>query len=284
MAENPKVALYWDFENIHTILANMEKGDDWYKDNRNNPQPTFVDIFRVIEYAASFGDIAINKAYGNWQWFSSYSDILNVAGIDLIQLFPRGKYMKNSADIRMALDAISDIHINPHISHLVIVTSDSDFISLAQKVKQLGKFIAGVGITRFSNKFLVSSCNEFKYYESLQENDVQNHKPSDNSTSRFAVGAGAIPLEEIKAAARRGMQQLVARKGENYVPVTELKQFMVRLLPSFDEKLLGHYSFYGFIKSIPDIVIILDNDSGGHIGLSDYDKGPAADTELLTMN
>ena len=75
--------------------------------------------------------------------------------------------MKNSADIRMALDALTDVYTHPHLTHVVIVSSDSDFISLSQKIKQAGRFVAGIGMSGFSNRFWISSCNEFKFYQNL---------------------------------------------------------------------------------------------------------------------
>ena len=100
----PKVALYWDFENFHAILANLEFGEHYYRENRFTPQSPLVDLSPVLEYAASLGDITINRAYGNWQWFASYRHQLNAAGVDLIQMFPRGQHMKNSADIRLVAE------------------------------------------------------------------------------------------------------------------------------------------------------------------------------------
>ena len=165
--EAAKVAIYWDFENLHAVLTDQENGPDHYRANRMSVQAPVVDVVPVLDYAASFGDVIIHRAYGNWQFFSRYRDALNGAGIDLIQMFPRGANMKNSADIRMALDALSDIHAHPHLTHIVVVSSDSDFISLAQKVKQAGKFVAGVGVERNSNRFWIASCNEFRFYSAL---------------------------------------------------------------------------------------------------------------------
>ena len=98
-----KVAIYWDFENLHAVLTDQQNGQDYYRDHRMSVKAPVVDVDPVLDYAASFGDVIIHRAYGNWQFFSRYRDALNGAGMDLIQMFPRGANMKNSADIRMAL-------------------------------------------------------------------------------------------------------------------------------------------------------------------------------------
>jgi uncharacterized LabA/DUF88 family protein len=162
-----KVAIYWDFENLHAVLTDQENGADYYREHRMSVQAPVVDVVPVVDYAASLGDVIIHRAYGNWQFFSRYRDALNSAGVDLIQMFPRGANMKNSADIRLALDALGDVHAHPHLTHLVVVSSDSDFISLAQKVKQAGRFIAGVGVEENSNRFWMASCNAFRFYSAL---------------------------------------------------------------------------------------------------------------------
>ena len=261
----PKVALYWDFENFHAILGNLEYGEQWYRENRFTPQPPIVDLSPVLEYAASLGDITINRAYGNWQWFANYRHQLNIAGVDLIQMFPRGQNMKNSADIRMALDALSDVHTYQHLTHIVVVSSDSDFISLAQKVKQSGRFIAGVGVAGFSNRFLVASCNEFKFYHNLFPQQPAADAPAAEQPAHAPEATAAPTMEEARAALQRALRQCVERRGENYIPCGLLKQLLVRLLPAFDERALGCSSFSAFLDRFPELLQWVDRDAGGHV-------------------
>ena len=293
----PKVALYWDFENFHAILGNLEYGEQWYRENRFTPQPPLIDLSPIIEYAASLGDITINRAYGNWQWFANYRHQLNIAGIDLIQMFPRGQNMKNSADIRMALDALSDVHTHGHLTHVVMVSSDSDFISLAQKVKQSGRFIAGVGVEGFSNRFLVAACNEFKFYHHLfaaaaaeraeermsppasMPASMPESTPASMPASSLGLGAesSAAPTrEEAQQALHRALRQCVERRGENYVPSSTVKQVLVRLMPAFDERALGFGSFTGFMAQFPELLRFVDHEAGGHVALVREEWRPAA--------
>lgn len=276
--EPTKVAIYWDFENLHAVLANNAHGDGAYSENRFKPQPVFVDLKPILEYAASLGDIIINRAYGNWQFFANYRHALNEAGVDLIQMFPRGSNMKNSADIRMALDALSDVHNHPHLSHVVVISSDSDFISLAQKVKQAGRFIAGVGVAGYSNRFWSASCNEFKFYQNLLAASAEPGVALEAAPLAPAPIAaapdvdleeavGSPSLEEAKQALQRALKQLVDRNGENYVSRSALKVFIKRLLPSFDEQALGCSNFSEFLHRFPELVLEVDAISGGHVAL-----------------
>lgn len=283
-AEATKVAIYWDFENLHAVLANAAHGDSAYRDNRLKLQPVFVDLKPILEYAASLGDIIINRAYGNWQFFANYRHALNEAGVDLIQMFPRGSNMKNSADIRMALDALSDVHNHPHLTHVVVISSDSDFISLAQKVKQAGRFIAGVGVAGYSNRFWTASCNEFKFYQNL----LAASSPVADEAGQALVPAvyeleavetveavGSPSLDEAKQALLRALKQLVDRNGENYVSRSALKVFIKRLLPSFDELALGCGNFSEFLHKFPELVVEVDAISGGHVAFANQPVGQA---------
>ncbi len=305
--DSTKVAIYWDFENLHAVLANAAHGDGAYRDNRLKAQPVFVDLKPILEYAASLGDIIINRAYGNWQFFANYRHALNEAGVDLIQMFPRGSNMKNSADIRMALDALSDVHNHPHLTHVVVISSDSDFISLAQKVKQAGRFIAGVGVAGFTNRFWTASCNEFKFYQNLLAASTDLALPggappagltplaevagldagvesgadlaadtsalADASLEVEAEVVGSPSLADAKLAMLRALKQLVDRNGENYVSRSALKVFLKRLLPSFDEQALGCSNFAEFLHLCSDLVVEVDLISGGHVALAGQPVG-----------
>ena len=81
--------------------------------------------------------------------------------------FLRGAHGKNGADIRMAIDIIEDLAQNPHISIIVVLGGDSDYISIAQKVRQKGRRIVGIGVQESTNQYWIRSCNEFKFYASL---------------------------------------------------------------------------------------------------------------------
>jgi uncharacterized LabA/DUF88 family protein len=297
--ETPKVGVYIDFENLHATFADAQFGDGSYRDNRMSVQPMFFDIVPILHYAASLGDVVICKAYANWQFFSNYRHVLNEGSVDLIQLFPRGANMKNSADIRLALDCLSDVHGQDHLSHVVIVSCDSDFIPLVQRVKQAGRFVAGVGVTGRSSRFLVSACNEYKFYENLipaktkpkvpiqvakaeesKAGDPAVTTPVDTGPSGLVgkpvaeVVAAAVPelgsstpsLVELEPVMLEVMRQLAERE-ENYIFCGKVKLGIKRRLPAFDEQALGFSSFKQFLQHFPEMITFVDHDGGGHVAL-----------------
>jgi uncharacterized LabA/DUF88 family protein len=169
-AQRPSVALYWDFENLHASLYEAVHGEGAYggkSDNRFKVQEPLVAVDAVVALAASYGPIAIHRAYCNWQYFGRYRDVLMQNAMDLVQLFPPGGSSKNGADIRLCLDAMDDLARTPHIGTIVVVGGDSDFAPLSQKVKAAGCRLVGVAARKSTNRHWAASCHEFRYYEDL---------------------------------------------------------------------------------------------------------------------
>ena len=168
-AASPSVALYWDFENLHASLSEARLGEGSYSkpDGRFKAQEPLIDVQAIMELATSFGPIAVNRAYCNWQFFGRYRDALLQNAMDLIQLFPPGGSTKNGADIRLCLDAVEDAGRFSHIGTVVVVAGDSDFMSLSQKIKTAGRTVIGVGTRKSTNRHWARSCHAFHYYEDL---------------------------------------------------------------------------------------------------------------------
>jgi uncharacterized LabA/DUF88 family protein len=264
LTENAKVAIYWDFENMHACLNDKKYGRDDYYRNRFRPQEVLVEIEPVIDYAASIGDVVVHRAYCNWQFFGKYQERLNTAGMDLIQIFPRGWNAKNGADISLALDTLTDIQQHPHITHVIIISNDTDFVSLAQKVKQSGRTIIGVGLPE-ANRFWQFSCNEFKQYDALRElagEPAPLEKPATEAEVQNASQEATQPrtntLETARAVLAKGLRQMVDRNGENYGSKAGLKSLIKRLDPAFDERGLGFETFSTFLQHFSDIAVIVD--------------------------
>ncbi|MBE7367848.1 NYN domain-containing protein [Ramlibacter pallidus] len=166
-AEPRSVALYWDFENLHASLAEAREPGVYGPGNRFKLQEPLVEVDTVVKLAATFGPIAIHRAFCNWQFFARYREALMQNAIDLVQLFPPGGAAKNGADIRLCLDAMEDIGRFPHIGTVVIVSGDSDYMPVAQKIKAAGRRLVGVGTRAATNKHWAGSCDEFRYYEDI---------------------------------------------------------------------------------------------------------------------
>ena len=174
------VALYWDFENLHANLCEAVQGEGAYgkPDNRFKVQEPLVDVQAIVDLAASFGPLAINRAYCNWQYFGRYRDLLLQNAIELIQLFPPGGSAKNGADIRLCLDAMEDLARFTHLATVVVVGGDSDFMPLAQKIRAAGRRLVGVGARQSTNRHWAASCHEFRYYDSLLQGQAGAPMPA----------------------------------------------------------------------------------------------------------
>jgi hypothetical protein len=252
--ESRSVALYWDFENIHASLADeKEPGSYARQDNRFKPQEPLVDIQAVVELAASFGPIAINRAYCNWQFFGRYRDALLQNAVELLQLFPPGGGAKNGADIKLCLDATEDIARFSHIGTVIVVGGDSDFMPVSQKIKAAGRTLVGVGTRRATNKHWAKSCHEFRYYENL----VEPAPAADVTPTKESAPAPAEPLPAANPSAdllRRAIRLLAEKKGDEWVNKAEIWPMIKRLDPTFDLKEHGHANFGAMVKSLADVV------------------------------
>jgi hypothetical protein len=167
--KHKSVALYWDFENLHASLVEARLGEGAYNkpDGRFKSQEPLIDVQAIVDLAASLGPLAINRAYCNWQYFGRYRDALLQGSLELIQLFSPGASAKNGADIRLCLDAMEDMGRFEHISTIVIIGGDSDFMPVSQKIKAAGRTLVGVGARKATNRHWAKSCHAFHYYEDL---------------------------------------------------------------------------------------------------------------------
>lgn len=247
-SEQATVAIYWDFENIHASILDQKKGVGTYKTSRFSPQDQVVDVEALMEFTASLGSVAINRAYGNWQWFAKYREVLLHNAVELIQLFPPGSSAKNGADIKLCLDATEDIIRFPHITTIVIVGGDSDFLPVSQKIKAAGKTLVGVGCEASTNKHWAHSCHEFRYYEKLLIED----NPSIATTSWQADEVSQFPINAPDLI-RRAIARLSANKGDPWVLKAAIRPMVKRLDPTFDEQTYGAKTFAELLKQHTDV-------------------------------
>ena len=128
-----------------------------------------VDVGAIIDFASSFGTLVLTKAYADWsaEVNAGYRGQLVGRAVDLVQLFPAAAYGKNGADIRLAVDAVEDMFRLPDLTHVVIVAGDSDYIALAQRCKQLGRYVVGIGVAGSTSRSLTAACDEFVSYDGL---------------------------------------------------------------------------------------------------------------------
>src|SRR5213595_577031 len=125
------------------------------------------EIVRVLERLVEKGKIVVKKAYADWSRFGTYTAPLHECAIELIEIPRRAQSGKNSADIRLCVDAMDLAYSKEHINTFVIVSGDSDFSPLVSKLKELGKHVIGLGMADSTSELLRDNCDEFIYYEDL---------------------------------------------------------------------------------------------------------------------
>jgi len=257
-ADGRTVALYWDFENLHAGLCEQKEPGAYARgDFRFRPQEPLVDVQAVVDMAASYGPIAINRAYGNWQFFSRYRDQLLQNAVELIQLFPPGGAAKNGADIKLCLDATEDIGRFAHIGTVIIVGGDSDFMPVAQKIKAAGRMLVGVGTRPATNRHWARSCHAFRYYESLVE-------VADDGPARPAATAGASTAEDLL---RRAVRLLADRSGQPWVDQAEIGPMLRRLDPAFDLLEQGYATLPEMIEALDALLEVRGTQAGQQVRL-----------------
>jgi uncharacterized LabA/DUF88 family protein len=218
-----RVGLYIDFDNIVISRYQQLHGRNAFQRdsirdfNRSSPDAdpevaarlaaATVDFNAIIDFAASFGTIVVNRAYADWSVpvNASYQRQLMSRAVDLTQLFTtttRGT--KNGADIRLAVDVVEDLFRLPDLTHVIIVAGDSDYIALAQKSKRLGRFVVGIGVAGSTSTSLAAACDEFEDYDSL---------PGVEKVAATQVAATQVAATQATAAAASTERAASSRRG-----------------------------------------------------------------------
>ena len=297
-----RVAVYIDFDNVVISRYDNIHGDGaWRKDEARHHRPDAtssdpvdvklaraeVDLGAIVDYAASFGVVAMTRAYADWSVpaNSAYRKALVDRAVDLVQLFAAAG-TKNGADIRLAVDTVEDLSRHPDITHVTLVAGDSDFVPLAQRCKRMGRFVVGIGVAGSTSRALVNACDEFQSYEALPgvtpaPPKVEPHRSepakkaaaAKRTTGKRAAAKKAAapelseapvePPEQSEAtalllrAARVGLQ----KSDDEWMHSSSVKSQMQRMNPSFKEKSLGYPSFRAFIESRDELLEtrLLDN-------------------------
>ncbi len=269
-ATDTRVAVYIDFDNI--VISRYDqrsKRGQFHKDEIRKFDPAeapnseiakklddaTVDLGAVLDFASSFGTIAVSRAYADWSVpvNASYRRQLIERAVDLVQLFPTVQSMKNGADIRLAVDVVEDLFRLSDLTHVVIVAGDSDYIALAQRCKQLGRYVVGIGVAGATSKALAAACNEFKDYDALPgvsqpsaPAPVKKTAPSKNPAADLLV---------------RALQLGQSKTDDEWQSSGTVKNQMLRMDPTFQERALGFRSFSDFVKSLDSLVELDESQS-----------------------
>jgi uncharacterized protein (TIGR00288 family) len=198
----------------------------------NNRRDRF-EIAKVLERLVEKGKIVCKKAYADWSRFGGYTGALHEAAIELIEIPRRGVTGKNSADIRLVVDAIDLAYSKDHIDTFVIVSGDSDFSPLVSKLKELGKHVIGLGLSDATSDLLRDNCDEFIYYEDLDRAPI------------IPVAVNEQFPEKKRKVFSLLLDTLLALRRENKEVIysSMLKDTIKRKKPSFNEGYFGYRTF-----------------------------------------
>lgn len=228
MASDTKViALYVDFENIEIGLQKQYK--------------TKFQIEPIINKLSEIGVIRVRKAYADWVKNKDYRESLLNYGIELIEKPSLNTEGKNGADIKLTIDAVETAITNENINTFAIVSGDSDFLSLIQKLRENGKYVIILSGEAFTSKLIIKNCDEFISYEIIAS--IQRSEDKKETTLQKEL-SNAIDL-------LRDALRLLEDEGKQ-LDYAGIKTKMLQIDPTFTEKKIGFSSFGNFIKSVSD--------------------------------
>ncbi len=246
MNEKLKIAVFVDYDNIEIGVKSTLQRD--------------LEVSLVLESLKERGDIVAKFAYADWGRQEGAKRQMAENAVQMVQRVPSPRGDKNGADINLALDALEMAFTHPHINAFAIISGDSDFIPLVNKLKEYGKTIFVVGGRGFTSTILQKNCHEFISFESLidepqrgqprQQHQPQQQQQSPQHQERRQQRRRPAPLElpQVMPLVERALQVLERREVTPQLGL--LKSTMLQLNPAFSEKAYGASSFTDFIEKL----------------------------------
>jgi uncharacterized protein (TIGR00288 family) len=245
--DEKRIAVFIDFENVAMGVRESKHGN--------------FDVDLVLKRLVEKGKIMVKRAYSDWHRYAEFKRAFHQAAIELIDV-PQTRYSgKNSADIRMVVDALDLSYQKDHIDTFVLVSGDSDFSPLVSKLRENGRYVIGMGVKQSSSDLLVNNCDEFIYYEDLV-------RPN---TAARASDPRLLNLPEKKAEAMRLVLETfeaLQREDKESIYGSMIKQTLIRKLPSFSESYYGYPTFSRLLEDVAEnklLKLTKDQKSGGYI-------------------
>ncbi len=264
--EIENLAVFCDFENIALGVRNARYAQ--------------FDIGKVLERLLLKGSIVVKKAYCDWERYKDFKAAMHEAAFELIEIPHIRQSGKNSADIRMVVDALDLCYTKSHVDTFVIVSGDSDFSPLVSKLRENNKIVIGVGVKNSSSDLLIANCDEFIYYDDLvRQKKVRKKVSQGTPRSGARAAAPSAKAKEEKEAEDRiqealdlileTLEALAGERGsEEKVWGSMVKQTLKRRRPGFNESYYGFRSFNRLLEEAADrglMELEPDEKSGGYI-------------------
>ncbi len=220
------LAVFIDYENLALGTGPRTRGG-------RQTKGIAPDMKLILERLVEKGKIVAKRAYSDWSRFPEAVTPLHELGIELTEIPDRGKTGKNSADIRLVVDAMELSYAKEHIDTFVIVSGDSDFTPLVSKLKENGKTVVGVGMKEATSDLLAANCDEFIYYEDLTVSTTGTPLLTEAVPAKKQP-AFSLLFETIEALQRENVERMHS---------SLLKDTMRRKQPQFSESTYGYRSF-----------------------------------------
>jgi len=284
-ADTVNLALFCDFENIALGVrdARYER----------------FDIKHVLERLLLKGSIVVKKAYCDWDRYKEFKPAMHQAGFELIEIPHVKQSGKNSADIRLVVDALDLCYSKTHIQTFVIVSGDSDFSPLVAKLRENNKDVIGLGVKNSTSDLLIASCDEFIYYDDLVREQKPRSRPSRKKAApaeKPSAASDAPAAAAAKAAGGNGKESreegkqqeafdlvlatidalIAERGGDEKIWGSMVKQALKRRRPGFNERYYGFKSFNDLLEDAAArrlLTLERDEKSGGYVIRSGPEAG-----------
>ncbi len=237
MSQEPLIAVFVDFENLALGVKDVAKN-------------TKFDIQLVIKRVLEKGRIVYKRAYCDWSQYRTYVKEFHSNGVEMIDIPQTRHSGKNSADIRMVVDALDLCYAKQHIDIFALLSGDSDFSPLVSKLKENNKRVIGCGVKSSTSDLLIGGCDEFIYYDDLARTSAKRTR------SRKATDKKSEAMDRVV--------EIVSSMSGEYDQLwgSMVKQTIKRVYPGFSESYYGYSSFSEMLE---------DCAAKGRIRL-DYDK------------
>ena len=240
-SDTKNMAVFCDFENVALGVRDAKYAD--------------FDIKKVLERLLLKGDIVVKKAYCDWERYREFKKPMHEAAFELIEIPHVRMSGKNSADIRMVVDALDLCYTKSHVDTFVIISGDSDFSPLVSKLRENNKVVIGVGVKQSSSDLLVANCDEFIYYDDLAREKAkkqQSRKKRAAAPAAASAKSAADPAENEAGDKKTEALEMVMetiealfaeRSAEEKIWGSMVKQALKRRHPGFNEVYYGFRSF-----------------------------------------
>jgi uncharacterized protein (TIGR00288 family) len=261
-----KLAVFCDFENVALGVRDAKIAR--------------FDMQLVLERLLLKGSIVVKKAYCDWERYKEFKSTMHGAAFELIEIPHTRQSGKNSADIRMVVDALDLCYTKEHIDTFVIISGDSDFSPLVSKLRENAKTVIGVGVRNSTSDLLMNNCDEFIFYDDLVPADAPKRKASAKAPAKDKAPAkgktekasepAAKPADPYAEAIDLVLETAAAMlaEGSDRVWGSAVKQTLKRRRPGFSESSYGFRSFSDLLEEAEERGLLdmdMDERSGGYV-------------------